>query len=184
MSSTNPLIKIQINKWIYFAMIGLFLFSLEFKFYSRTVKNIPINDYVTESISGLSSGQSLTVKSILQYANHGEYLVVWAWSCDLYVKAQLPQGVAENHTIRCILEEPLRSVYRQRYMLNLYRNKPPIFIDAVGNQSGYVLTNRATQGHEMFTLLREYVAQNYQLVNIVEGNRIYIRKDRLKKLVD
>ena len=69
-------------------------------------------------------------------------------------------------------------------MLNLYRNKPPIFIDAVGNQSGYVLTNRATQGHETFTLLREYVAQNYQLVNIVEGNRIYIRKDRLKKLVD
>ena len=56
--------------------------------------------------------------------------------------------------------------------------RPPVFIDAVGVGNLYY-ENRAKIAHETFPELRDYIADNYHLVQDVGGTRVYVRNDRL-----
>jgi hypothetical protein len=51
-----------------------------------------------------------------------------------------------------------------------------VFVDTVG--AGSYFENRAKSAHEVFPELRDYIAENYHLVQDLEGKRIYVRNDR------
>lgn len=142
-------------------------------------RSIPINPYPSEWQNGWAVQQSPVSKEIAKYAKPGEKLVVWGWRCDYYVQAQMPQGVAENHTIRSAYDHPLQMTYQQRYVRNFVRSFPPVFVDAVGSQNLW-MTDRKTQGHELIKPLGSFVAAHYHYMGLVNDTRIYVRSDRLK----
>lgn len=92
-----------------------------------------------------------------------------------HVETQLPQGAAEAHTERCIFNHPLRAQYFRRYLKDLREKDPKIFVDAVGPRSFWV-QDRATQGHEAFPELKNWIDTHYQLVGEVDFTRVYVRK--------
>lgn len=122
--------------------------------------------------------QSAVSQTILSYAKAGEPLVVWGWMPRYNVETQMPQGVCDNHTIRCVLgKEEDKRMHQERYVKNIMASKPPVFVDAVG-QNCVWLKDRATQAHEVIPALKAYIAEHYTFWGEVDFTRIYIRNDR------
>lgn len=110
-----------------------------------------------------------------KYLGKGDFLVVWGWNCQYYVECQAPQGVAENHSIRSAFEHPMRETYRDRYIQDLKRTRPAVFIDAVGNSLW--LQDTVTQSYRTFPELAKFIDQHYILAGKPEGNRMFVRAD-------
>lgn len=113
---------------------------------------------------------------VLQFAKPGEDLVVWGWAPKYNVETQMPQGVSDNHTIRCVMGGDQRA-HRERYIRNMQASQAPVFIDAVGPNSTW-LTDRRRYGYETFPELRNYVQTNYRFVAEIDSTRIFVRRDR------
>ncbi|MBC8156393.1 MAG: hypothetical protein H7Z72_26195 [Bacteroidetes bacterium] len=118
----------------------------------------------------------------LKYARPGEDLVVWGWMPRYNVQTQMPQGVADNHVIRCLLGDPaVQRIHRIRYIQNIKRSNPPVFIDSVGENCLW-LNDRSRFAHEKFPELNEYISKNYRWVGETEYTRVYVRIDRYKRI--
>ncbi|WP_234736017.1 hypothetical protein [Tellurirhabdus bombi] len=121
---------------------------------------------------------SLISNEIKKYAKAGEYLVVWGWAPRYNVETQMPQGVCDNHTIRCVLGDPKEQlIHRERYIRNLRTSRPPIFVDAVGPNSVW-LQQREEHGYETFPELKDFINKHYQYAGEIQKTRIYVRTDR------
>ncbi|OZI07453.1 hypothetical protein BWI93_14005 [Siphonobacter sp. BAB-5385] len=129
-----------------------------------------------EESKDLASNRIIT--TIHQYSGPGESLAIWGWWTEGYVMAQMPQAVAENHSVRCTTESPLMVDYQQRYLHNLKTNTPAVFVDAVGSRHNFPFVHTSAI-HESIPAIRRYIQRHYQFLSCVEGVRIYIRKDRL-----
>lgn len=129
------------------------------------------------SVGATTLGESETTRQIKTYTQPGDRMVVWGWQNTYYVEAQLPQGTAENHSERCIYPHPLRERYRSRYLSDLERNRPVVFIDAVGKNSLW-LQDTLTQRYRSFPKLASYIDAHYVQVGSPQGNHLFIRKDR------
>lgn len=132
------------------------------------------------SVGARTLQQSPVVKALKVYTNPDDQMVVWGWQCGYYVEAQLAQGTAENHTERCIFVHPMRDIYRQRFINDIQRTRPAVFIDAVGKNSLWVQDVKS-QGYENFPALANYISNHYQYVGTFDASRLYISKDRLPK---
>lgn len=120
---------------------------------------------------------SPVARAAQRYAGRSDRLVVWGWACRLYVESQLPQGVSEAQSQRCIVPNPMQTDYLSRYVRELRRNRPVLFLDAVGPTS--LFFTKPQQRHEHFGGLARAVADQYALVDSVDAVRIYVRRDRL-----
>ena len=147
-------------------------------FIPQTLKKKPLNLYVSTTNHTLQ--QSEVAKKILEYARPDDMLVVWGWACRYYVETQLAEGTAENHTERCIYEHPMKPNYRKRFIADMLRNRPAVFIDAVGKNSVWV-QDTTTQGHQNFPELKDFIASNYTLKATVDEVKIYILNERSVK---
>ncbi len=143
--------------------------------YSR---HVPINCYPNADQAGLLIPKPPIVQQVRKYADEGEMLVVWGWRCDYYVSAGMIQGTAENHSERCVFGSSMTPVYQRRYLNDFLRSVPPVFVDAVGNESHWI-TDRKTQGHEIIKPLAAFVQTHYQYMGLYNDARLYVRKDRL-----
>ena len=123
---------------------------------------------------------SPTAQEVQKLARPGEDLVVWGWAPQYNVQTQMPQGVCDNHTIRCVMGKDQR-IHRARYLKNIQASQPPVFVDAVGPHSMW-LYDRAAYGYETFPELKTYIDRHYRLVGEVEKNRVFARIDRYKPL--
>jgi hypothetical protein len=117
-------------------------------------------------------------REILRHANPGESLGIWGWMPTLWVETDLRQATRDGQTSRQIEPHPRRDYYRVRFLQDLVRAQPLVFVDAVGH-GNFVYEDRAQCGHETFSDLRDYLEQNYHLVVDLDGARIYVRNDRL-----
>lgn len=129
--------------------------------------------------------ESPVVRAMKPYIRPKDTMVVWGWQCRYYVEAQVAQGTAANHSERCIFQHPLHEEYRQKYLADMQRNRPAIFIDAVGKNSMWV-QDVATQGYESFPELARYIRENYKYLGKIDDTRLFIRQDRAlpKKISD
>lgn len=143
-------------------------------FINNTVHNKPTNKF-TSTPRPADVIRAKIAHQILQYGKSGQYLAVWGWSCDLYVATQMPQGVNENHTTRSGLYHSYQKHYYQRYLRDLKRNQPAIFVDAVTPRTIW-MDNPKKYGHHNYPELAEFIAQNYLLRAEVEGVKIYAHK--------
>lgn len=136
-----------------------------------------LNHYASGPVENRTLPFSPVGIALDQYKRPGDYLVVWGWNCQYYIESQLPQGVAENHTIRSSFEHPFRNQYRERYIGDLHRTKPALFVDVTGPNS-YWMQDSLTQGYQSFPELKDYIDRNYRRVKTVDHVRIFLRSDR------
>lgn len=115
---------------------------------------------------------------ILQSARPGDTMAIWGWMPKHYVETGLPQATREAHTQRDISPHFLGTYLLHRYLDDLRRNQPAVFLDAVG-PGRFIYQDRATQAHEIHPALRRFIADNYTQVTELEGTRVYFRRDRL-----
>lgn len=144
--------------------LGAFAYSV--------VRHLPLNAYVSGASHQVP--RSEVSKLILKYAHPEERLVIWGWMCRYHVETQMPQGTAENHSERCIYPHPLRQKYYARFLSDLQKNQPKVFVDAVGPNSLW-LNDPTTQAHEKFPELKVFISEHYHFVGEVEHTRVYIR---------
>ncbi len=167
----------QVGRWVSVGAITVFLALFGVQAWLNHRHQIPLNPYPSNRQNGWRVQPSAVSTEIARYARPGEKLVVWGWRCDYYVQAQMPQGVAENHSIRSAFTHPLLATYQQRYLRDFIRSFPPVFVDAVGSQNLW-MTDRSTQGHELIKPLGQFVAAHYKYMGLVNDARIYVRTDR------
>ena len=117
---------------------------------------------------------------ILRHSRPGEPLGLWGWNCRYYVYTQMRQATRDAHTVQQIIASPLTEYFRARYLRDLMRSRPQVFIDTVGTNDPS-FKNRETQAHETFAALRVYIDENYELIKDLNGSRIYVRLDRLSQ---
>jgi len=96
----------------------------------------------------------------------------------LWVETRMIQATRDGQTSRQLESHPRREYYRARFIEDLRRAAPPVFVDAVGPGS-FVYEDRAESGYETFPALRDYIDNNYHLLREINGARIYLRNDRL-----
>ena len=168
----------RLGRWVSAGAIAVFLALFGVKATLNYVQDVPMNPYPSNRQNGWTLQPSPVSKVVAKYARPGEKLVVWGWRCDYYVQTQMPQGVAENHSIRSAFAHPLLTTYQQRYIRDFVRSFPPVFVDAVGQQNLW-MTDRKTQGHELIKPLAQFVAAHYKYAGLVNDARIYVRYDRV-----
>jgi hypothetical protein len=137
-----------------------------------------LNRYVSDHIT-TQLAQSPVVSELKKYTRDNDFMVVWGWQCSYYVEAQLAEGTAENHSERSIFKHDMKEKYKSRYLSDIQRTTPAVFLDAVGKNSLWV-QDRETQGFETFPELRDYIIANYTYRGLFDDTRLYVRNDRLK----
>lgn len=120
--------------------------------------------------------RSRTSLAIARLARPGDTMAVWGWMPYFHVETQLPQATREAHTYRQIEPSLMRHYYRLRYLGDLRRSRPRIFVDAVGGHNFSYGEDRKACAHESFPELRELIDRDYVLVETVDSCRIYLRK--------
>ncbi len=159
-------------RWLVLSTQVVFLVILV----QKTHLNQPTNTYTHYPRKEDVSNAKVSA-AILKYGTKGDYLAVWGWSCTFYVDTQMPQGVNENHTTRSAMKQPLQPIYLERYLKDLKRTEPQIFVDAVGKKAIWI-NDRTQYGHERFPILAKYIADNYTLKEELEDVRIYARNKK------
>ncbi len=139
----------------------------------RLVAHSSINVY--ETTVSKQKELSAVGRSILKYAKPGEYLVVWGWACEYYVQTQMPQGVNENHSVRSAMKHPLQTDYYQRYVRDIKRTRPKVFVDAMTPKTLWMYDPKK-YGHQNYPELAQFITENYTLKEEIEGIKIYALK--------
>lgn len=114
---------------------------------------------------------------ILRYTQPGDTLTVWGWMPEFYVQTQLPQGTQDAHTERQISANPQQAYFRQRFFAALEKNRPAVFVDAVG-EGNFGYGDRNNNTYETLPWLRDFITANYTFSVDLDGSRIYVRNDR------
>ncbi|WP_428665042.1 hypothetical protein [Runella sp.] len=158
------------SQWGWLIMItqGVYFFY----FAVGTVTRTGINKYPTNFSD--EAEFSPVSREILKYAKPGEYLVVWGWDCQYYVETQMPQGVNENHSVRSAMEHSLQKTYYQRYVRDIMRTKPAVFVDAMTKTTLW-MDDPDKYGHQNYPELAHYIATHYALKATINGVRVYAR---------
>lgn len=107
----------------------------------------------------------------------GERMAIWGWQPELWVDTGLIQATRDGNTFRQIEQGSFQGHYRARFLFDLNRNIPPLFLDAVG-PGRFAFRDRTAFGHETWPALSEFVAEHYVLHSDIAGVRIYLRRDR------
>jgi hypothetical protein len=110
------------------------------------------------------------------YTRPGDRLAVWGWSNHLYVETGLCQATRDAQVSALLEPGALQEKFRARYLADLARSQPALFIDTIGPAS---LNLQAPElRHEQnFPALAEMIRTRYDLVEDTENARIYRRKD-------
>ena len=146
--------------------------------YYRSHDGNPFHGHLREA---RANAVGAVARHILLYARPGDTMTVWAWMPTFHVQTQLPQGTRDAHAERQISANLLQAYFRQRYFSELEKNRPAIFVDAVGEKNfGY--HNRGVNTHESIPWLGEFIGTNYVFAADIETSRVYVRKDRWREL--
>jgi hypothetical protein len=135
--------------------------------------------FARASSLNLLSGNSVTLKKdnaakmIAAYAATGEKMAIWGWETDLYIQTGLTLGTRYGDSYHQLTKSDLQSYYINNYILDLKRNKPKIFVDAITPSSYFF--NELRDRHENYSIIDSYIKENYRKVGEVDKIRIYIR---------
>lgn len=111
-------------------------------------------------------------EALAREARPGERVAIWGWRAGAWVQTQTRMGTREAEAEFQILPGPLLDYYRTRYLADLKRNQPALFLDAVCPTAA-VFKDRAAFGFEIFPEPAQLIARDYTLRVEVEGARIY-----------
>ena len=121
-------------------------------------------------------------QKLREYAHRGEALGVWGWTGNpYYVEAGLRQATRNAHSFASVFDSPYYDYFRQRYLADLRRSTPPVFIDVMApdkTTTDFAFRNGLLRHDNIFPELAEYMQTHYTEVAEIQGTRIYARNDR------
>lgn len=118
-------------------------------------------------------------KELLNFTLPGDNITIWGWHPAYHLETKLPQGTADVVPFRVLTSGPQQKSYQVKYLNDLKINRPAVFIDLITSQS-FWFNDPARYAHEQIAGIHRFVAQNYQQVSSINGERIFVRKDRLR----
>jgi hypothetical protein len=110
------------------------------------------------------------------FARPGDPIAVWGWAAEFQVLTGTILATRDTGTYSQMTPSPLRDYYRSRFLEDLQRNPPKVFVDAVAPGQFYY-HDRDKDGYETFPELRNYVTSNFYLAGEIRGVRVFARKD-------
>jgi hypothetical protein len=110
------------------------------------------------------------------FAKPGDPVAVWGWESEFQVLTGTIPATRDLGMYWQLIPSPLRDYYRSRFLEDLQRDPPKLFVDAVA-PGQFFFHNRDTDGFETFPDLRSYITSNFYLAGDVGGVRVFARKD-------
>jgi hypothetical protein len=134
-------------------------------------------EYYNTVVTAPGPAHRQLVAAIKDLTRPGESLGVWGWRSSLYVETGLLQATRQAHTEFQLAAGPWQKYYLCRYYEDLVASAPPVFADATG--PGNFRFNNWAASHEIYPLLRDWVGAHYQYFGVLDGVRLYVRRDRM-----
>lgn len=110
----------------------------------------------------------------------GDPIAIWGWANHIYVESGRPQATRDAHSLWSIAPNAQQDYHRSEWLGDFVRNRPVVFLDAVGPGS-FAYTDRSLHGHEIFPALADHVREHYALLVDLRHARIYARLDHLAR---
>lgn len=123
---------------------------------------------------------SAVSREILKYSSPGQRMAAWGYKPSFFVETGLLQGTKEYASYFQMRDSPYKRYFLRRYVEDMKRTDPEIFIDVVGEQTWDEFRDRSKHGHEFYNPVGRYVARCYELVADIEGVRIYRKRPNVK----
>ena len=140
------------------------------------------NDYIAYnavlSQKRYSSPHVKLVECIKSRARPGDSIAIWGWAQSFFVETGLRQATRYPNFMGLVVEGPHREYYCKCFFFDFLNSNPAFFLDSTGPQN----SNWKDPGlaHErMFPSLATLVRDNYVLIDVVDGARLYQRHDLL-----
>jgi hypothetical protein len=117
----------------------------------------------------------------------GDAISIWGWAPAYYLQTGLPPATRDAVSHYVISDGPCQAYFQQRYLDDLRKSRPPIFIDAIA--SGVFLWDwPLSRTHESLPALSRFIAGNYTLyksIPVIAGGkpvRVYVSNQRAAEL--
>ena len=135
------------------------------------------NPYLGNLRSFIAWPRGEVAQAMIDAASSGEHpqkwaAAVWGWAPELFMESGATLGTRDAVCQFQILPSSIRSYYRQRFLQDIQRIRPTIFVDAVG-PSQFLYKDREQHGFETFPELAEWLAIHYEFFREVNHERIY-----------
>jgi len=158
--------------------MGLFLFCCLLPQFVLRISNRPDPfEYYNTVVMAPGPAHRQLVAATKELSRPGEPLGIWGWRSSLYVETGLIQATRQAHTEFQLVTGPWQKYYLRRYYEDLVDSAPPVFADATG--PGNFRFNNWAASHEIYPLLRDWVRAHYEYIGVLDGVRLYVRRDRL-----
>ena len=167
--------------WLRFSvalMVGLQVFRIPVHIYFYR------NAFRNPRLLTAQPDPSIVARYILKICQPGDTLSVWGWEPKYYLETGLMPATRDAISHRIISPGPLREYFRKRYLDDLRKSPPTVFVDAVADGNFIWYWTMKDSRHECFPELNEFIETNYILwCDIGLGRpeypvRIYIAKTR------
>jgi hypothetical protein len=109
-------------------------------------------------------------------------ITVWGWAADLYLGSGRPPATRDLNIFYFFTPAAdVSSFGRSRFLRDLTRNPPELFVDAVGPAS-WSVTDRSVYNFEQFPDIASFVSVNYRRLPDYYGQRFYLRLDLAERI--
>jgi len=111
----------------------------------------------------------------------GDQIVSWGWNADPYISSGRVAGTRDTNMANFFSKNPaVETFYRARFMRDMQRTRPALFIDTTGPASfpgDYgIFKNRELSSFVVFPEIRDYISREYEFVGERDGHRFYRRR--------
>lgn len=167
--------------------LGLFAVIVCLQFGKMPVQFNTMRNFLAKR---LPDKKSFVAQQILKASRPGDTLSVWGWMPSYYVMTGLMPATRDAIGHFVIEEGPYRAYFQSRYLNDLQRSAPAIFVDAAADGMFTPPWARLSP-HEMYVPLARFIDENYSLWLTVHIGasadstvpvRIYVRKPRMAEL--
>lgn len=132
------------------------------------------NRYFIEDIYRKINDTYLPVSNLVNSIDKpNNKIAVWGWNTKLYVETNSIQATRDPHIFNQVYESRYSEYFLKRYLSDIEKNKPAIFVDAV---PGFYFKDLKYR-HENYQDINLYINKYYEKVATIDSIRVY----RLRK---
>jgi hypothetical protein len=101
-------------------------------------------------------------------------MAIWGWGTELWVTTNFRLGTRYTNTAGVIEQGSVQDFYTKRFLIDLEKNKPLLFVDTVA-PGFFRYSDRSLYGFENFLSVKKYIDRNYTFHSEMKGVRIFKR---------
>ena len=173
--------RLENDKLLVAKLFVVFLFLVTTVFYHFQNQFSYHSDLAPRAASHYGyASQPEILAGLNQYFFEGAKMATWGWGTELYVETNFLMGTRYGNTAGIIEPGPLQFFYEERFLKDMKKNRPVLFVDAVA-PNFFRYTDQSLHGFDNFPLVKKYVEENYTLDSEIKGVRIFKRIDNSRK---